>query len=456
MKQRKRIIILVLTVGLILSLLPMSAAAEKDFPTVLAETKRGVVQIYGLSGNTRYWESWIGSGFAVGEMDKDSDLFLTNWHVATASGKYDTEQVRLWILQENCVLDEESGEPDPDKSVECEVLKTTTGYPDYAIIRAKENVSGYKPLPLLSSESIPDGTTVYALGFPGVVGDASASHYGINDITSTDGIVSQHMQMVDADNTWVLMHTAKISGGNSGGPLITKDGAVVGLNTYAFGETEITADRFCAVYIDYAIEGLDLLNLPYQLYQDESTKNEEPTQKGEPEPDDDSGKASNVFIWIYCGAGVIAIAALILLVVLKQKQKKEEQRRREEERRRKQQEEEEIRRRLEEQKRQEMSRKIVLRTTDGREVTIGGSGGTLGRDPGCAVVLPENAPGVSRVHCRLEVQDDKLILTDLNSSYGTYIHRKRIPANTPVALKVGSSFCLGSEKYTFTFCESNQ
>lgn len=459
MRKRKAIVTLMLAIGLFLSLLPARAAEEKDFPTVLAEAKRGVVQIYGLAGSGNRTESWLGSGFAVGEKGKNSDVFLTNWHVVTGNGEYDISKVRVWILQENCTFNEQTGEPDSDKSITCEVLKTTTGYPDYAIIRATEKVEGYQSLPLLPSEKVPDGTTVYALGYPAIVGDMSSSHFGINDITSTDGIVSQHMQMVDAGNSWVLMHTAKISGGNSGGPLITKDGAVVGLNTYAFGETEITADRFCAVYIDYAIEGLDELKLPYEAFADEKEQTTKPENDQEPAEHTDSEEDSQVFFWIYCGAGVAVVAAVVLLIVLKRKQRQlEEQRHREEERHQeqlRQQQEEQLRRQMQEkreqQARQEMGRKIVLRTASGREISMV-SGGTIGRDPGCAIVLPEKAPGVSRIHCRLELQGEQLILMDLGSSYGTYIHRKRIPANTPVALKTGSSFSLGSEQYTFTVC----
>jgi S1-C subfamily serine protease len=71
---------------------------------------------------------------------------------------------------------------------------------------------------------------VYALGYPGSVTEHSVTSSGINDITVTNGIVSQHMQDAYADETWVLMHTALISGGNSGGPLITAQGAVIGVN----------------------------------------------------------------------------------------------------------------------------------------------------------------------------------------------------------------------------------
>ena len=451
MKFKNRLWAPLLVLCLLLGLTPVCAAEEDNFPQVLARTKQGVVQIYGLQEVGRYWESWIGSGFAVGEEGKDSNVFLTNWHVVSGSEKGGT--VRIWILQENCEISASSGEPDPDKSVECEVLKTTTGYPDYAIIRTKKSVSGYKPLPLLSSKQVQDGTTVYALGFPGVVGNASASHYGINDITSTNGIISQHLQMVDADNTWALMHTAKISGGNSGGPLITKDGAVVGLNTYAFGESENTADRYCAVYIDYAIEGLDALGLPYVLYGQSEPEATEATEPEESEQEDSKEEGTGIFVWIYLAAGLTAAGAAVVILLLKQKQRKaqlermkEEEKPQQEKLRQQEQQQEKLR------QQEHQSRKIVLSSPGGRKFELSGPSVTIGRDPGCTVVLPEKAAGVSRVHCRVEYQADRLMLTDLDSSYGTYVQGKRIQPNVPVELKAGSSFYLGSEKYTLTVC----
>ena len=499
MKICKRLLSLVLCAALLLCALPMNAlAANSDtaasqstasnFPNVLAETKKGVVSIYGVGTDGYFLSSWSGTGFAVGEPGKDSDVFLTNWHVVTASGDFPMEDVRIWIMQENCAIDEKTLEPDPAKSITCEVLKTTTGYPDYAIIRATEPVSGYKPLPLLSSEAIPDGETVYALGYPGVVGDASVSHYGISDITSTNGIISQHMQYAYADNTWVLMHTAQISGGNSGGPLITEEGAVVGLNTYGFGENEANMNRYCAVYIDYAIEGLDELGLPYETFGAEASEDPaEETKDGEEETTDettdededseedkswfdeirdkleDEEERKEVLPWIIIGAVVIvaAIAAVVVLVQLKKKREAEERerqrrqmeaerRRQEEEARRRQ--EEEARRRQEEAQRRAQEVKARLQLNGGTIYPVRATGCIIGRERDCGILLPEGTSGVSRHHCKLEFRGDTLVLPDLNSTYGTYIHGKRVPANTPIALKPGSSFCLGSESCRFTVC----
>lgn len=453
MAIRKKVLAWLITVVLLCSVLPLGASAERDFPTVLADAKKGVAQIYGLGDNGRILSSWVGTGFAVGKEGKDSDIFLTNWHVVTGNGGYSQSQVRIWILQENCAINEKTGEPDPSRSIPCKVLKTTTGYPDYAIIQATESISGYKALPLLSSKEIQDGTSVYALGYPAVVSSASASHYGIDDITATNGIVSQHMQYALADNTWVLMHTAQISGGNSGGPLITEDGAVIGLNTYGFGESEENMNRYLAVYIDYAMDGLDELGIKYDEYSEKTGLLDKL----------DSDLAP---VLVGGSAAVILAAGVVFFFVYKRRKeeerRREEQRRLQEERRRQEEQrrleeqrriqEEQRRRQEEEQRRRDQAPRATLRMNGGRICYVPASGGTMGRDKSCAIVLPENAAGVSRIHCRLDFRGEQLVLTDMNSSYGTIIHGRRIPPNTPVALKPGSSFSLGSEKYTFTVC----
>lgn len=465
MINTKKILSLLICVVLLLCVLPTDASAASDFPTVLAEAKKGVVQVYGLGDGGRVISSWFGTGFAVGKAGEDSDTFLTNWHVVTSSGEYSLDKVRIWILLENCEIDDDTLEPDPNKSITCEVLKTTTGNPDYAIIRATEPIQGYKPLALLSSEAVPDGTKVYALGYPGVVGEASASHYGIDDITSTDGIISRHMQYAQENNTLVLMHTAQISGGNSGGPLITEDGAVVGLNTYGFGENAVNMNRYCAVYINYAIDGLDELGLPYELY---GSQESDPTDAGETTestvPETGGGNNSDDkkedFNWIpiviIAGGAVVAVATVVWIIVLKKKKEREEElRRRQEEARRHQEAEhrqqEEARHHQEAlRRRREQDVKAQIQLNNGTVYPVRASGCMIGRQNDCSIVLPESTQGVSRHHCKLEFQGDQLILTDLNSSYGTYIHGKRIPANTPVRLSPGSSFCLGSEKCKFT------
>jgi hypothetical protein len=130
-----------------------------------------------------------------------------------------------------------------------------------------------------SWDALLDKLTISAAGTAGNAN--SGSNSGKDDITITTGIISKHMTMVSAEDTKVLLHDAHIQQGNSGGPLITSFGAVVGLNTYGFGQ-DTSTEYSCAVYIDYAMDAMEDLGLPFTVYSKEPEPTEpEPT---EPEP----------------------------------------------------------------------------------------------------------------------------------------------------------------------------
>lgn len=432
MKTGRRIFALLLACMLCLMALPLtaSAASGTGAERVLKKTQDSVAAVWvlGYDSNGMPREAVTGTCFAVGKAGKDTDVFLTNWHVVTLEGNFPVESVRVWILKKNCQI-YSNYEPDPNNSIECRVLKTTSGLPDYAIIKMQKSEPGYKALPLMSAKKVEKGTQVYALGFPGIVDYNSAENYGGENLTATDGIVSRHSQMSAAGNTSVLLHTATISGGNSGGPLITKDGAVVGINTYAYGE--VSADYSCAIYIDYAMEGLDELGIPYTVY-------------------------SKLWVIVASAVAGIAVIMTIVVIVLVQKKKKDE-----DEKKRQQKAEDDRKAQIEKERRekeaaeklriQNLLSKYKLVSADGKYYSLTYPTTVLGRDPSCQICCPADAKGISRKHCQLGFLGNELILTDVGSTYGTFIHEKRIPSNTPVKLHTGSYFCLGgpeSNKFT--------
>jgi len=427
--MKKRIFALVLACVLCLSSLSLTAYAASvgGASQMLEKAKDSVVSIWvvGYDPSGRAVTYGTGSGFAVGKTGKDSDVFLTNWHVITIGGNFPTDYVKIWILKENCPI-LSNYEPDPYNSIECRVMKTTSGYPDYAIIKMQKFEPGYKALPLLPVEKVTKGTTVYALGFPYVVEASSVEQFGGSNLTATNGIISRLGQLNWAGNTNIIFHTATISRGNSGGPLVTEDGAVIGINTYGFGETAV--DYSCAIYIDYAMEGLDELGIEYTVY------------------------SKTWMIVAGVAAAVVVIAAVVAFVIMrKKKAEKAERDRKKREKDIEDSIEKEKREKEEKLRIQNLLSKYRLVSADGKFYALSYPVTVIGRDTSCQVRLPGETKGVSHRHCQLSFQGDDLILTDLGSTYGTFIHEKQVPTGTKVKLHTGSYFCLGgpsSNKFT--------
>ena len=406
------IALLLATVCIVSVMILPVCAADGSLPEVLTEAKQGVVEIYGVgyNGNNQQEAYFGGTGFCVSNPENENAVFVTNWHVITGLGRYDEDHSRLWILKENCEIDDKSLLPDPSKSIECKIVTTTAGSPDFAILETTEPAADYKALPLLSSKEVEIGETVYALGYPATVDAVSASNSGIEDITVTNGIVSQRMQD-SIDATWVLMHTALISSGNSGGPLITEQGAVVGVNTYTFAD-----NRYFAIYSDYIMNALEMAGIPYQVY-------------GE-------GAGIPVLKIVIIAAIVLAILAVIAVVLVKISKKRAA------DKMKKKESEVEITK--------PAAPAFKLKMPDGRIVPVNKNVMTIGRDTGCDICIAKENSNVSRYHCKLEIIQGRLVVSDTASSNGTFVHGKRIPAGTRVALKTGSSFAIGQTDYMIT------
>lgn len=250
---------------LLLFLLPLPGARgeEPGEDPVIAQARQSVVHLYGMGADpeTGRRSRWTGTGFAVGIAGEESDIYLTNWHVATGSGKYADGQVELWLLLDDAQFDSRH-RPLEGSAVKCRVLITTGGYPDVAVIQALSPEGCRKALPLRPSGQVPKGAAVTALGFPGLDATHQGADSGPEDVQVSFGTVREHLAMHNAGDSQTIIHTAAIRHGFSGGPLLDSRGAVVAQNTYGF-EKDVSTELFCAVYIDYGMELLDRLNLPY-------------------------------------------------------------------------------------------------------------------------------------------------------------------------------------------------
>lgn len=105
---------------------------------------------------------------------------------------------------------------------------------DFALVRLDEPAAGVVPLPF--APGVKKTEKVGSWGFPDVVGQNDPKYLRLiedDDLTATpeisysEGVVSA---ILDRDPK-LIIHTAPISTGNSGGPLVNQAGEVVGLNS---------------------------------------------------------------------------------------------------------------------------------------------------------------------------------------------------------------------------------
>ena len=162
-------------------------------------------------------EGGLGSGFFVGP-----DLLMTNHHVIEGGGDIYVVNKRLGALHLAQVLSWDGP------------LETTGG--DFALLRVEGADSPF--FAIRDSGETLRLESVIAAGYPGVIletdenflrlleGDASA----IPDVAVTEGIVN--VEQTFLSSVRAVIHTASISSGNSGGPLVDGCGRVVGINTF--------------------------------------------------------------------------------------------------------------------------------------------------------------------------------------------------------------------------------
>lgn len=72
----------------------------------------------------------------------------------------------------------------------------------------------------------------------------------------------------------------------------------------------------------------------------------------------------------------------------------------------------------------------------------------IGRDTRqCAIVYPDNEPGVSSLHCQIKVFSNYIEVSDLGSRYGTFAENGvRFKKGSVYRLNNGESFYVGDKK----------
>ena len=257
--MKKRMSALLLALFLMLSSAAPALADGFD-----REVLSGVVYIQEdvyLEGE--YLGSWRGTAFFVGEQGEDPQYLVTNHHViehflATGGGQGES---RLYVVYEQNDYEEA-------------FLVDYNADMDLAVLKLDQPTDKRIALPLELPTQDLVGSNVYAVGYPSVADNAvnALASFRTEDATVTTGSVSR-LLTESGTGRRVLQLDVSIQGGNSGGPLVTEVGTVVGINTFGVtvthynqaGEVTSEASVDYALNVEELIPLLDKNGVPYQL-----------------------------------------------------------------------------------------------------------------------------------------------------------------------------------------------
>ena len=386
------------------ALLAAALAAALAVPSLSAfdqDTLNGIVLIRtGAPDENGVMNYWRGTGFFVGEAGQDPEYIVTNCHV-----------VEDFILAGKAIG---GGELHVlfDQDDEAEAYLVDYDYEkDIAVLKLEEPTDKRSALQMREVEDAMLGDEVYAVGYP-LAADMTVqavNSFSPDDATVTAGSIGRLLTESGTGRRLIQTDTS-MSGGNSGGPLVDGNGAVLGINAAA---SDLDQNLFYAVSIGEILPMLDRNNIPYSLYSA-------------------SPMSGNTMLYIGIAAAVVVVI-VVLAVVLGRKKKKPAE--------------------AAPAADAETSRKapvirslspqhggLVVQLHHQQPVQIGRDSAT------CRLVYQDGTPGVSSRHCQVyyDERDGVFVVTDLNSTYGTFLAGgQRIPPETPTKLSPKSSFYLG-------------
>ncbi len=265
---------------------------------------------FGDANGNGWWTS--GSGFFVGKPGENPSNLITNDHVIDDFLTYDEKDHNY--LDTGYTYDDAGKFPIYllFDTIELRVYYSGDDYDvayvkdhgesnkvDLALLRIKTPTSKRQAAPLM----LPDdeklrGEIVFAYGFPGASDNYFSSGTDTYEQpTMTSGVYNQIVN----DNKGIerISSDAKTNHGNSGGPLCTEDGYVIGVNTNGY-QTDSSDMRYYAVSTLHVIEMLDKNDVEYV-----------------------ANGTSSVGTWIgILGAIVILVVVIVLLLIIKNKKSK--------------------------------------------------------------------------------------------------------------------------------------
>lgn len=404
----------------------------------------------------------LGTGFFIGDENTDPQYIVTNCHVVQDQVSSEKgEDIVTMIGNDVVVLKNARSElriyySQDDYEVADVVCTGEVEKDDLAVIKLKNPTKKRHSLKLMKTDPEMVGTTVYTVGYPGNADNefTDGSKFGIEDATVHQGVISKFVKA--SNGIQRISIDATVQHGNSGGPLVTEKGYVIGVNTNVWSQSpyegQVEADYY-ALNSSELLKFLDKNKIPYQLAdpeQEQSSVTVSNVAISRPESkNDDSRQDDNTWVMILVAAGSVILMAVVSIFAIVSIRSS---------RRQKAEAEPAGPAPLGTEPVHEPLYKGYLKSLceqhNGMAFPIDKESIMIGRDPGtCSILFTKDTPGVSSKHCTISFDPDtgEFTLTDLRSSYGTYLLSTglKLRAHEPVKLRAGECFCVGSETNVF-------
>ena len=238
----------------------------EDSDSISSQSEKQLFYVYGESFYSSivdimvYDESedylWSGTGTYI----TSDGYIVTNQHVSVGGSFYDIYPFSMRDLTTDTFIDPITGnEVEP---IEAKLIASSQCN-DISLLKVESDIE-VNYLEWYGKDFSP-GLEVYTLGYPGIAD---------GNIAVTTGVVS--FLNSDGDTDWTapgrntFAHTAPIYGGNSGGPVVSSEGKIVGINNMSVpgdrvGDFELSSainnDFVKNLIENYLIKGIDYQDL---------------------------------------------------------------------------------------------------------------------------------------------------------------------------------------------------
>ncbi len=242
-------------------LLLVSLGSTAFAQTAIPDTRNSVVRVFVATADTEPKE-WIsmGTGFVIGDQEP-FEYIATTLHV-----------VNPWLYWEVAGIPVDIYVYRSRYDLVPATLHVSLPRVDMAILKLDPQhlLYGYEPMELARRDMVTVGDPVYAVGFPSAAGMEFpmpwGSSFGLGDYpaaypedaTVTAGVISK---MLTVDGVAYYQMDASVNPGNSGGPLVNKNGQVLGIVTLSMFQAQGIHGAF---QIDYLTDILRSRGIKYK------------------------------------------------------------------------------------------------------------------------------------------------------------------------------------------------